>query len=52
VVTATPAGSAILADLHPEWERAQAAAARLLGEQGVAAVLALHDTVRQTTRSA
>lgn len=52
VVTATPAGRAILADLHPEWERAQAVAARLLGEQGVAAVLALHDTVRQTTRSA
>jgi DNA-binding MarR family transcriptional regulator len=52
VVTVTPAGRKLLADLYPEWERAQAAAARLLGDAGVAAVQTLHDTVGQAGRSA
>ena len=50
VVTVTPAGRKLLAALYPEWEKAQAAAARLLGDQGVAAVQTLHAAVRQARR--
>jgi DNA-binding MarR family transcriptional regulator len=51
VVTVTPAGRRLLADLYPEWEKAQAAAARLLGDEGVTAVQTLHEAVEQTSRS-
>jgi len=51
-ITVTEAGRKLLAALHPEWEKAQAAAARLLGKEGIAAVKSLHETVRQTTGSA
>jgi len=52
IIRATSEGRKLLAALYPEWERAQAAAERLLGSEGVAAIQALHETVRKTTRSA
>lgn len=51
VITVTPAGRRLLADLYPEWEKAQAAAARLLGAEGVTAVQTLHEAVERTSRS-
>jgi DNA-binding MarR family transcriptional regulator len=51
VVTVTPAGRKLLAALYPEWEKAQAAAARLLGDAGVAAVRTLHEAVQQASRT-
>jgi len=51
VVTVTPAGRGLLADLYPEWEKAQAAAARLLGNEGVTAVQTLHEAVEGTSRT-
>lgn len=51
-ITVTPAGRKMLAALYPGWEKAQAAAARLLGDQGVAAIQALHETVQKMTRLA
>jgi DNA-binding MarR family transcriptional regulator len=50
VIVVTPAGRKLLADLYPEWERAQALAARLLGDEGVAAVQTLHHAVQRTNR--
>ena len=50
VIMVTPAGRKLLAELYPEWERAQAMAARLLGDEGVAAVQTLHQAVQQTSR--
>lgn len=47
VITVTPAGRALLAAAHAEWEKAQKQAMELLGEEGVAAILKLHDTIRQ-----
>lgn len=49
IITVTPAGRKLLAELYPEWEKAQASAARLLGEEGVAAVQTLHRVVRRST---
>ena len=51
-VTVTPAGRNLLAALYPEWEKAQARAARLLGHEGVTAVRALHEAVGRKRRSA
>lgn len=51
-ITVTEAGRQLLVALHPEWEKVQAEAARLLGKEGVAAVKSLHETVRQTTGAA
>lgn len=50
VVTVTPAGRRLLADLYPEWEKAQASAARLLGDGGVTAVRTLHEAVERMRR--
>jgi DNA-binding MarR family transcriptional regulator len=50
VVTVTPAGRRLLADLYPEWEKAQASAARLLGDEGVTAVRTLHEAVERMRR--
>lgn len=47
VVTVTPAGRKLLAALYPEWKKAQAAAARLLGDKGVTAVRTLHEAVQR-----
>lgn len=47
-IAVTPSGRKLLAALYPDWEKAQAAAARLLGDQGVAAIQALHETVHKT----
>ena len=47
VVAVTPAGRKLLAALYPEWQKAQATAARLLGDEGVTAVRTLHEAVRQ-----
>jgi DNA-binding MarR family transcriptional regulator len=47
-VTVTPVGRKLLASLYPEWEKAQAAAARLLGDEGVAAIQSLHAAVGGT----
>jgi hypothetical protein len=41
-----------LTALYPEWEKAQAAAARLLGDAGVIAVQTLHAAVERAGRSA
>jgi DNA-binding MarR family transcriptional regulator len=51
VVTVTPVGRKLLAALYPEWEKAQAAAARLLGVEGMAAVQTLHEAVGRKGRS-
>ena len=50
IVTVTPAGRKLLTALYPEWEKAQAAAARILGDEGVAAVQGLHAAVEQARR--
>jgi DNA-binding MarR family transcriptional regulator len=47
LVSVTPEGRKLLAALHPQWEKAQSAAARLLGDDGVAAVQTLHEAVQQ-----
>lgn len=49
VITVTPAGLGLLAGLYPEWEKAQATAARRLGDEGVAAVHTLHEAVQRMT---
>lgn len=51
-VTVTPVGHKLLADMHGVWQTAQDEAAHLLGEEGIVSLLALHETVRQTTLSA
>ncbi|MEJ2638115.1 MAG: MarR family winged helix-turn-helix transcriptional regulator [Desulfosarcinaceae bacterium] len=50
LVSVTPKGRKLLAALHPQWEKAQTAAARLLGDNGVNAVQTLHEAVQQTNR--
>lgn len=45
VITVTPQGRELLAKAHTQWEKAQKQAAELLGEEGVAAVRKIHDTV-------
>lgn len=45
VITVTPQGRDLLAKAHTQWEKAQKQAAELLGEEGVAAVRRIHDTV-------
>lgn len=52
VITVTPVGRKLLARLYPDWEKAQGAAARLLGDEGVAAIQALHAAVGRTRVSA
>ncbi|MEJ2157490.1 MAG: MarR family winged helix-turn-helix transcriptional regulator [Desulfobacteraceae bacterium] len=51
ILSVTPKGRRLFAALYPEWENAQAAAARLLGDAGVDAVQTLHEAVEGTTRS-
>jgi DNA-binding MarR family transcriptional regulator len=51
LVSVTPKGRALLTALHPQWEKAQTAATRLLGDDGVNAVQILHEAVQQTNRS-
>jgi len=46
VVSVTPQGRKLMAAAHTQWKKAQKQAAELLGKEGVAAVLKLHDTVR------
>jgi DNA-binding MarR family transcriptional regulator len=46
-ITVTPKGRKLMATVHGEWKKAQKQAAELLGEEGVAAVRKLHDTLRQ-----
>lgn len=45
----TPAGAALLRALGPAWQRAQARAALLLGEDGQTAVLKLFDRLQADT---
>jgi len=45
-ITVTPQGRELLAKAHTQWEKAQIQAAELLGEDGVAAVMTLHNTVK------
>jgi DNA-binding MarR family transcriptional regulator len=45
-ITVTAIGRELLAAAHVEWKKAQKQTAELLGEDGVAAVRRLHDTVR------
>ena len=52
IVTVTPKGRKLLAAAHVEWKKAQKQAAELLGEEGVAAVLRIHDSLRQGRRQA
>ncbi len=52
VIKVTPEGLGLLAGLYPEWERAQATAARYLGDEGVAAVHTLHESVERTSGAA
>lgn len=47
VITVTPKGKKLMTDVHAEWKKAQKQAAKLLGEEGVAAVRKLHDSLRQ-----
>jgi DNA-binding MarR family transcriptional regulator len=46
VITVTPKGRKLLAALHAEWAKAQKAARKLLGEEGVRSVAKLYDTLR------
>ncbi|HTZ18912.1 MAG TPA: MarR family winged helix-turn-helix transcriptional regulator [Dissulfurispiraceae bacterium] len=46
VISVTPQGRKLMAAAHAQWKKAQKQAAALLGEEGVAAVRRLHDTVR------
>lgn len=52
VLTVTPAGRKLLAALYPQWRKAQAAAARLLGDKGVTAVKTLHAAVQRARQPA
>jgi len=45
-VTVTPKGRKLMEAVHREWKKAQNQAAELLGEEGVAAVRKLHDTIK------
>ena len=44
-ITVTDQGRALMAAAHEQWEKAQQQATKLLGEEGVAAILALHEKV-------
>lgn len=46
IITVTQQGRNLLSAAHDEWKKAQKQAAELLGEEGVAAVRKLHDTLR------
>lgn len=52
IITVTSKGRKLLAAAHVEWKKAQKQAAELLGEEGVAAVLKIHDTLRQGKKAA
>ena len=45
VISVTPQGRKLMAAAHTQWKKAQKQAAELLGEEGVAAVRKLHETV-------
>jgi len=45
IVSVTPQGRKLMADVHTQWKKAQKQTAELLGEEGVAAVRKLHDMV-------
>ena len=45
-ITVTAKGRDLMAAAHAQWKGAQKQAADLLGEEGVAAVLKLHNTIR------
>jgi DNA-binding MarR family transcriptional regulator len=45
-VSITPEGTKLLAAVYVQWEKAQQQATDLLGEDGVAMVRKLHDTIR------
>jgi DNA-binding MarR family transcriptional regulator len=47
IVTVTGKGKKLLAAFHPDWERAQKQAEKLLGDKGVSAVHGLHESVRK-----
>ncbi len=46
MILVTPQGKKLLATAHTQWKKAQKQVEELLGEEGVAAVRRLHDTVR------
>jgi DNA-binding MarR family transcriptional regulator len=46
VIRVTPKGARLLATLHGEWAKAQDAARKLLGEEGLSSVRELYDTLR------
>jgi DNA-binding MarR family transcriptional regulator len=48
VISVTPQGRQLMASALARWEKAQKQAAELLGEEGVAAVRKLHDTLNQS----
>ena len=52
LISVSAAGRKLLAALSPEWERAQASATCLLGDEGVAAVHILHEAVGRANRPA
>ena len=45
LITVTPKGRKLMAAAHGEWQKAQKQASELLGNEGVAAVLKLHDAI-------
>ena len=50
-ITVTPEGQELLVAMHDRWQSAQAEVARLLGDDGINSVLAIHETLRVTTHS-
>jgi DNA-binding MarR family transcriptional regulator len=50
-ITVTPKGRKLLMAAHVEWKKAQKQATELLGKEGVAAVLKIHDTLKQGDKS-
>jgi DNA-binding MarR family transcriptional regulator len=48
LISVTPKGRQLLKALHPQWEKAQTAAASLLGDEGIHAVQILHDALQET----
>ena len=45
-ITVTDQGRALMAATHEQWKKAQQQATKLLGEEGVAAILTLHEKVK------
>lgn len=45
-ITVTEKGRALLVAAHVQWKKAQEQAAEILGEDGVAAIIKLHETVK------